>query len=79
MKKFFFSILILCFVFSTKAQRLLNWTPEFPVDNSTLVFTVDCNKGNQGLLNFEGGNSNNVYVHIGVITNLSTGPTDWIN
>jgi len=77
MKKFFFSILILCFVFSTKAQRLLNWTPEFPVDNSTLVFTVDCNKGNQGLLNFEGGNSNNVYVHIGVITNLSTGPTDW--
>ncbi len=77
MKKFFFSALILCIGFFADAQRLLSWTPEFPVDNSTLSFTVDCNKGNQGLLNFEGGNSNNVYVHVGVITNLSTGPTDW--
>ena len=77
MKKCIFSILILFFVFSVNAQRLLSWTPEFSVDNSTLSFTVDCNKGNQGLLNFEGGNSNNVYVHVGVITNLSSGPTDW--
>jgi 1,4-alpha-glucan branching enzyme len=59
------------------AQRLLSWTPEFPIDNSTLVITVDCAKGNQGLFNFEGGNSANVYVHVGVITSLSTGPTDW--
>jgi 1,4-alpha-glucan branching enzyme len=77
MKKAFLSLAMLCFVFSINAQRLLTWTPEFPVDNSNLVFTVDCNKGNQGLLNFEGGNSNNVYVHVGVITNLSTGPNDW--
>ncbi len=77
MKKVLLSLTILCVVFSVNAQRLLSWTPEFPVDNSNLVFTVDCNKGNQGLLNFEGGNSNNVYVHVGVITNLSTGPNDW--
>jgi hypothetical protein len=77
MKKCLFSILLFCLVFSVNAQRLLTLTPEFPVDNSTLSFTVDCAKGNQGLFNFEGGNSNNVYVHIGVITNLSTGPTDW--
>ncbi len=77
MKKILLSLAILCLVFSVNAQRLLSWTPEFPVDNSTLSFTVDCNKGNQGLLNFEGGNSANVYVHVGVITNLSTGPTDW--
>jgi hypothetical protein len=77
MKKVLLSLTILCLVFSVNAQRLLSWTPEFPVDNSTLSFTVDCNKGNQGLLNFEGGNSNNVYVHIGVITNLSSGPNDW--
>ncbi|HQW92901.1 MAG TPA: alpha-amylase family glycosyl hydrolase, partial [Ferruginibacter sp.] len=77
MKKILFSILTFCIGFSLNAQRLLSWTPEFPVDNSTLSFTVDCNKGNQGLLNFEGGNSNNVYVHIGVITNLSTGPNNW--
>ncbi len=77
MKRILFSLLIFCMGFSLHAQRLLSWTPEFPVDNSTLNFTVDCNKGNQGLLNFEGGNSNNVYVHIGVITNLSTGPSNW--
>ncbi|MBL7701999.1 MAG: T9SS type A sorting domain-containing protein [Ferruginibacter sp.] len=77
MKKALLSLTIVCLVISANAQRLLSWTPEFPVDNSNLVFTVDCNKGNQGLLNFEGGNSANVYVHVGVITNLSTGPTDW--
>jgi len=70
--------LSLCFVIkSSFSQRLLSWTPEFPIDNSTLVITVDCSKGNQGLFNFEGGNSNNVYVHVGVNTNLSTGPADW--
>ena len=77
MKKSIFLALGLCLVFYVNAQRLLSWTPEFPVDNSNLSFTVDCNKGNQGLLNFEGGNSANVYVHVGVITNLSTGPNDW--
>lgn len=59
------------------SQRLLSWSPEFPIDNSNLTFTIDCTKGNQGLLNFESGNSANVYVHVGVITNLSTGPSDW--
>ncbi len=77
MKRIIFSILILCVGYNSFSQRLLTWTPEFPVDNSTLSFTVDCAKGNQGLFNFEGGNSNNVYVHIGVITNLSTGANDW--
>ncbi|HAO45924.1 MAG TPA: alpha-amylase family glycosyl hydrolase [Ferruginibacter sp.] len=77
MKKIFLLLAICSMVNVSMAQRLLSWTPEFPVDNSTLVMTVDCNKGNQGLLNFEGGNSSNVYVHVGVITNLSTGPTDW--
>ena len=62
---------------SAAAQRLLSWTPEFPIDNSTMSFTVDCAKGSQGLFNFESGNSNNIYVHVGVITNLSTGPSDW--
>ncbi|HMI77363.1 MAG TPA: alpha-amylase family glycosyl hydrolase, partial [Ferruginibacter sp.] len=77
MKKIILLLAVFSIGINAAAQRLLSWTPEFPVDNSTLVFTVDCAKGNQGLLNFEGGNSNNVYVHVGVITNLSTGPSDW--
>jgi glycosidase len=54
-------------------SQLLSWTPEFPKDNDNVTITVDATKGNQGLLNFVG----NVYVHTGVITNLSTGPTNW--
>ncbi len=77
MKKIWFLAMALFAITIANAQRLLSWAPEFPLDNSTLVATIDCNKGNQGLLNFEGGNSSNVYVHVGVITNLSTGPGDW--
>ena len=77
MKRYLLLLVLFCIGTASYAQRLLSWTPEFPVDNSTLSFTVDCTKGNQGLLNFEGGSSNNVYVHVGVITNLSTGPSDW--
>lgn len=77
MKRFLLLFLVVIVGFSTKAQRLLTWAPEFPQDNNNLSFTIDCTKGNQGLLNFEGGNSSNVYMHVGVITNLSTGPSDW--
>jgi 1,4-alpha-glucan branching enzyme len=70
-------LVLICVINNTFAQRLLSWTPEFPTDNSTITITVDCSKGNQGLFNFEGGNSNNVYVHVGVNTSLSAGPSDW--
>jgi 1,4-alpha-glucan branching enzyme len=56
----------------TKAQ-LISFTPDFPLDNSTLVITLDATKGNQALQN----NAGPVYVHTGVITSLSTGPSDW--
>lgn len=77
MRKLLLPVLLFCFVSVADAQRLLSWTPEFPVDNSTVELTVDCTKGNQGLLNYGGGSSTDVYVHVGVITNLSTGPSDW--
>ncbi len=78
MKNFLLILLISAvFVTSSSAQRLLSWSPEFPADNSNLEIIVDCSKGNKGLFNFENGNSNNVYVHVGVNTNLSTGPNDW--
>ncbi len=77
MKKLFLAVFTVSLFINTQAQRLLSWTQEFPTDATGITVTVDCNKGNQGLLNFEGGASNNVYVHVGVITNLSTGPSDW--
>ncbi len=69
--------LLISIFFTAQSQRLLSWSPEFPQENSNLSFTIDCAKGNQGLFNFEGGNSSNIFVHVGVLTNLSTGPSDW--
>jgi len=77
MKKLYLFIFSFLFYYSTQAQRLLSWAPEFANATGGISITVDCNKGNQGLLNYEGGNSNNIYVHIGVITNLSSGAGDW--
>jgi len=48
MRKILLPILLFCFVSFADAQRLLSWTPEFPLDNSTVELTVDCTKGNQG-------------------------------
>ncbi|MCC7402247.1 MAG: T9SS type A sorting domain-containing protein [Chitinophagaceae bacterium] len=72
---FFFSILF----FAANAQaQLLSWTPQFPTDTAasqSFVITMDASKGNQGLLNYSP--TTDVYVHIGVITSLSTSPSDW--
>jgi len=62
----------MCMLMVAKAQ-LLTWSPQFPNDNSTIVTTMDANFGNQALLNHSG----TVYMHLGVITNLSTSNTDW--
>jgi hypothetical protein len=58
-----------------QSDGLLSWSPQFITDNnpSDVVITVDASKGNQGLFSY----TNDVYVHIGVITNQSTGPTNW--
>jgi hypothetical protein len=56
------------------AQELVE-TPSFPTDTGTVTITVDCTLGNQGLLNYTP--TTDVYVHTGVITNLSTSQSDW--
>lgn len=72
MKKLF---LFVCLYLISRASlaQLLSWLPEFPKENDNVTITVDASKGNRGLLGFSG----NVYVHIGVITNLSTTPSSW--
>ncbi len=72
MKKLLLAAGILLLHTVIKAQ-LLTWTPQFSNDNSTITVTVDATKGNQGLVGFTGP----VYMHIGVITNLSNSSDDW--
>jgi 1,4-alpha-glucan branching enzyme len=74
MKKFVLLTAGLFFVLSIRAQ-LLSIAPSFPSDTSSVSIVVDCTKGNQGLFNY--ADTGDVYVHIGVITNLSTSNTDW--
>lgn len=60
----------------TSNAQLLTWSPSFIQESSSgVVITVDGSKGNQGLYNY--ASPYDVYVHIGVITNLSTSASNW--
>jgi 1,4-alpha-glucan branching enzyme len=73
MKRIFTLILILTAAVSH--AQLLSWTPDFIKESSASVtITADANYGNQGLLSYTG----TAYVHIGVITNLSTSSSNWL-
>ena len=65
----------ICYALTAEAQ-LLKWTPSFIQENSTAVtITADAKFGNKGI--FDHTPVTDVYVHIGVITNLSTGASNW--
>jgi 1,4-alpha-glucan branching enzyme len=66
-------LLIGIFALAILKAQLLTWSPQFPNDNSTITITMDATSGNQGLLNHTGA----VYMHMGVITNLSANSGDW--
>jgi 1,4-alpha-glucan branching enzyme len=69
------TIAFLLFAIAANCQLLVT-APSFISDTSTPVQIIaDATLGNQGLLNYNP--TSDVYVHIGVITNLSTSPSDW--
>lgn len=74
MKKVYLLQLFLLYICVAQAQ-LLDWSPRFARETDNLTITMDANFGNKALLNYS--NTNDVYVHVGVITDLSTGPGDW--
>ena len=75
MKRTLFTLFIFTSSFQSFSQ-LLSWTPGFIQEGSTpVVITMDANFGNKGLLNYTP--TSDVYVHIGVITNLSSSSSDW--
>ncbi|MBC8035427.1 MAG: hypothetical protein H7Y03_14860, partial [Chitinophagaceae bacterium] len=72
--KLILSFLLLSFCSLAQCQ-LLTWSPEFITESSTTVeLTCDASLGSRGLLNHT---SSDVYVHLGVVTNYSSGPSDW--
>ena len=56
--------------------QLLKWSPAFMQEGSSSIsITANASLGNKGLLDY--APANDVFVHIGAITNLSTGAADW--
>lgn len=53
--------------------QLLSTNPAFPTDNASVTISMDPSLGNRGLQGFSGP----VFLHTGVITNLSTNASDW--
>jgi hypothetical protein len=72
MKTTLTAIIGILFVISGRAQELTS-VPAFPQDTSSVTITVNCNLGNQGLLNVDTG----VYAYMGLITDSSTTSSDW--
>ncbi|WP_185817047.1 alpha-amylase family glycosyl hydrolase [Hymenobacter metallilatus] len=53
--------------------QVVTTQPTFFRDTDAVTITFDATQGNAALANFSG----DVYAHTGVITNLSTSPSDW--
>lgn len=71
-----FALVMLLLSACISHAQLLQWSPSFIKETSAgVTITCDAAKGNQGLLNYTP--VTDVYVHIGVITNLSTSGSDW--
>ncbi len=66
-------IFCLIFLFGLTNAQVITWTPYFATDSDSLTVIFDATKGNAGLKGYTG----DVYAHTGVITNLSTQPSDW--
>ncbi len=72
MKKIFPLFFALLLATSATAQVLTS-SPVVPIHNRPAVLTFDASKGSQGLKGYTG----TVYAHTGVITDKSTGSSDW--
>ncbi len=53
--------------------QVVTTDPEFPTEDQPISIFFDATQGTGGLAGYDG----DVYAHTGVITNLSTNPSDW--
>ncbi|RLD37956.1 MAG: alpha-amylase [Bacteroidetes bacterium] len=72
--KFYTSLLLLVLAINIGANaQIIVSNPDFPIAGDAVVITYNTAEGNKGLDGFTG----DIYAHTGVITNLSTSPSDW--
>jgi 1,4-alpha-glucan branching enzyme len=58
---------------SVSQVGLVTTSTQFPTADDTFVLTFDATKGNAAFM----GKGGDIYIYTGVITDKSTGPTDW--
>ncbi|MCU4177503.1 alpha-amylase family glycosyl hydrolase [Carboxylicivirga sp. N1Y90] len=73
MVKNYFLALLLLFVHQYFAGQVVSSNPAIPLETESVVITFYADKGNMGLKDYTG----DVYAHTGVITDKSTGSSDW--
>ena len=66
-------LFFLWLVVNSAFSQIITAAPEFPTADSAVTITFDATEGNQGLMDF----SEDVYAHTGVITENSSGSSDW--
>ncbi len=71
--KIFILASLFLFIEKSVSSQIIVADPVFPTVDDSVTIIFDATQGNKGLMNFTG----DVYAHTGVITNLSTSPSDW--
>ena len=66
-------LITLCLAVLGAWAQVVTTTPTFPSQTDTITVVFNADKGNRDLQGFTG----DIYAHTGVITYLSTSPTDW--
>ncbi len=73
MKKLYLLLVSVVAIMSTGFGQVITVTPPIPTDQNSVEIIYDASLGNAALSGYTG----DIYAHAGVITNLSTGPSDW--
>jgi len=73
MTKLYLITAVLSLLFFTAFSQVITVNPPLPNDQSNVEVIFDASQGSGGLAGYTG----DVYAHTGVITNLSTSPSDW--
>ena len=71
--KIFLVVIATSLFYISCSSRLVETDPEIITDTSAVTITANASQGNKALLDYKGP----VYVHIGLITDSSIGPTHW--
>lgn len=66
-------ILAILWIWIYPSQAQVSTEPAFPTEGQSVKIIFDATKGNQGLMDYTG----DVYAHTGVITDKSTGDSNW--